>query len=133
MSVPVFRRILEIPVARKDGEEQNARYSPNLLLEYLSNLFLNIFVLLALITSSGKLFYWSITLFPKLHFKTSLFTLSLYNFIECPLVIVHCTPKKQAPFIPLVIHPSISTQKDVILSTQKTSCAWKVVLYMICI
>ena len=85
---------------QKDREEQDALYSPNVFNKYLFNLFLNMFILVAKITSSDKLFHWPITLLPKLHFKTSLFTLSLYNFIECPLVFAHRTLKKQSPFIP---------------------------------
>ena len=85
---------------QKDGEEQDALYSLNVFNKFLFNLFLNLFILVALITSSGKLFHWPITLLPKLYFKTSLFTLSLYNFIECPLVFAHCILKKQSPFIP---------------------------------
>ena len=52
------------------------------------------------VISYGKLLHWSITLFSKLDSKTSLFTLSLYNFIEFLLVFVHCALKKQSPHIP---------------------------------
>jgi len=41
----------------------------------------------ALITSFGSLFHCSLTLLAKLYFKTSLLTLSLYNFIEWPIVL----------------------------------------------
>ena len=81
-------------------KELKAHYSPKLFLRYLSILFLKLLILVALIASSGNIFHWSTTLFPKLNFKTSLCTLSLNNFIECPLVLVQLTLKKESSLIP---------------------------------
>jgi len=52
--------------------------------------------------------YSSVQLFflIKLNFNTSLFTQSLYNFIECPIVLVMCLLKKQFlvnPSFPFII------------------------------
>jgi len=83
-------------LTRSDREEQHTHYSPNLLLKYLSNLCLNLFTLLALITNSGKLF-------PKLYFKMSLFThLPFPSIISMSfLLFLSLCPEKRNSIYPL--------------------------------
>ena len=60
--------------------------SPHFFSKSLSMFLLNEFMLSQFTTCSGSLFQVLTTLLPKLNFKTSFLQLSLYNFMQWPLV-----------------------------------------------
>ena len=91
MEYTEYTEYTELMMFKKDhrqniGSEMKLIKPLYFLIKYRFSLMLNGFILLTLTTSLDILFQSSITLLAKLNFETSLFTLTLYNFIESPLV-----------------------------------------------